>query len=183
MSMPDELTTPRLRLRPYRWQDLDDIMAYATSETWARYLPVPWPYTRRDGERFLASQVLLDREREPCWAIEFEGHVVGGVNLRLSFEHRLGELGYALAEALWGRGLTTEAVRVVVASAFETYPDLNRIRASADARNVGSLRVMEKLGMTREGHLRQNRLFRGELTDEVWCGLLRDEWSGVPYPS
>src|SRR5690606_9562843 len=84
MGMPDELATPRLRLRPYRWQDLDDIMAYATSANWARYLPVPWPYSRRDGERFLASQVLLDREREPCWAIEIDGHVVGGVNLRLS---------------------------------------------------------------------------------------------------
>jgi RimJ/RimL family protein N-acetyltransferase len=176
MGMPDELATPRLRLRPYRWQDLDDIMAYATSANWARYLPVPWPYSRRDGERFLASQVLLDREREPCWAIEIDGHVVGGVNLRLSPEARLGEVGYALAEPLWGQGFATEAVRAVVTSAFETYPELNRIRASADARNVGSLRVMEKLGMMREGQLRQNRLFRGELTDEVWCGVLRGEW-------
>ena len=95
MGMPDELVTPRLRLRLYRWQDLDDIMAYATSANWARYLPVPWPYSRRDGERFLASQVLLDREREPCWAIEIEGHVVGGVNLRLSPEAP-GEGSYCL---------------------------------------------------------------------------------------
>lgn len=183
MAMPEELTTPRLRLRPYRWLDLDDVMAYATSETWARYLPVPWPYTLHDGERFLASQVLLDREREPCWAIELDGHVVGGVNLRLSLEHRLAELGYALAHPLWGQGLTTEAVRAIVQCAFDTYPDLNRIRAVADARNVGSLRVLQKVGMAREGQLRQNRLFRGELTDEVWYGLLRSEWHGVPYAS
>ena len=42
----------------------------------------------------------------------------------------------------------------------------------ADARNLGSLRVMEKLGMVREGVLRQNRLVRGEFIDEVWCGML-----------
>jgi ribosomal-protein-alanine N-acetyltransferase len=46
----------------------------------------------------------------------------------------------------------------------------------ADARNIGSLRVMEKLGMVREGVLRQNRLVRGEFIDEVWCGMLRTEW-------
>jgi RimJ/RimL family protein N-acetyltransferase len=46
----------------------------------------------------------------------------------------------------------------------------------ADARNLASLRVMEKLGMVREGVLRQNRLVRGEFIDEVWCGVLRTEW-------
>jgi RimJ/RimL family protein N-acetyltransferase len=46
----------------------------------------------------------------------------------------------------------------------------------ADARNISSLRVMEKLGMVREGVLRQNRLVGGECIDEVWCGVLRPEW-------
>ncbi len=59
---------------------------------------------------------------------------------------------------------------------FATYAHLNRLRAMADARNVGSLRVMEKLGMTREGVLRQNRRVRGEFIDETWCGVLRSEW-------
>lgn len=178
MAMPAEITTRRLRLRPYRWQDLDDIMAYATDADWARYLPVPWPYTRHDGERFLASRFLLEAERESCWAIEHEGRVVGGINVKYWPEHRLAELGYALARSLWGRGLTAEAARAVVRAAFEADPHLNRVRAAADPRNLGSLRVMDKLGMTREGVLRQNRLFRGELTDEAWCGVLRSEFKG-----
>lgn len=178
MAMPEEITTPRLRLRPYRWQDLDDVMLYATDADWARYLPVPWPYSRRDGERFLASQVLLEAGRASCWAIEHEGRAVGGINLRYWPEHRLAELGYALARSLWGRGLTTEAARAVVRAAFDNDPQLNRVRAAADPRNIGSLRVMDKLGMTREGVLRQNRLFRGELTDEAWCGVLRSEFTG-----
>ncbi len=177
MALPDELITPRLRLRPYRWQDLDDVMAYATDAEWARYLPVPWPYTRRDGERFLASQVLLDAERVSCWAIEHEQRVVGGINLRHVPEHRLAELGYAVARRLWGHGVATEAARAVMRAAFAADPALNRIRACADPRNIRSLRVMDKLGMTREGVLRQNRLARGELTDESWCGVLRDEFA------
>jgi ribosomal-protein-alanine N-acetyltransferase len=72
--------------------------------------------------------------------------------------------------------LATEAARAAVDVAFSAYTDLNRMRAMADARNVASLHVMEKLGMVREGVLRQNRLVRGEFINEVWCGVLRTEW-------
>jgi RimJ/RimL family protein N-acetyltransferase len=72
--------------------------------------------------------------------------------------------------------LATEAARAIMEAAFAAYASLHRIRAMADARNIGSLRVMEKLGMVREGVLRQNRLVRGEFIDEVWCGVLRPEW-------
>jgi ribosomal-protein-alanine N-acetyltransferase len=52
-----------------------------------------------------------------------------------------------------------------------------RVYATADARNIASRRVMEKLGMRLEATLRMHRLdARGELLDEVWYGLLREEW-------
>jgi ribosomal-protein-alanine N-acetyltransferase len=74
------------------------------------------------------------------------------------------------------RGLATEAARAVITEAFEAYPQLMRVRAMADARNIRSHRVLEKIGMVREGLLRQNRLVRGALLDEVWYGVLRPEW-------
>ena len=58
--LPDIIETPRLRLRGFRLQDLDDVLSYASDPEWARYLPVPQPYTRAEAERFLAGQVLLD---------------------------------------------------------------------------------------------------------------------------
>jgi hypothetical protein len=58
-----------------------------------------------------------------------------------------------------------------------------RVRATCDARNTQSIRVMEKLGMTREALLRSDRFFRGELTDEAICGLLRSEWMRDPRGS
>lgn len=85
-------------------------------------------------------------------------------------------MGYSIARSYWGRGLATEAARAVMEAAFAAYASLHRIRAMAKARNISSLRVMEKLGMIREGVLRQNRLVRGECIDEVWCGVLRPEW-------
>jgi [ribosomal protein S5]-alanine N-acetyltransferase len=174
--LPDIIETARLRLRPFRLRDVDDVLVYATDPEWARYLPVPQPYTQADAEKFIAGQVLLDCEVHPAWAIEHAGAVIGGINLRFHFDHHIGEMGYSIARNCWGRGLATEAARAVMEAAFAVYTSLNRIRAMADARNIGSLRVMEKLGMVREGVLRQNRLVRGEYIDEVWCGMLRPEW-------
>lgn len=126
---------------------------------------------------FLARQVLLDRVTNPTWAIVHDKSVVGGINIRLDFEHLRGELGYSIARPLWGQGLTTEAARAVLDAAFRVHNDLRRVRASADARNLASQRVMEKLGMQREALLRQDRLTRGELWDVVWFGI-RGEWHG-----
>jgi [ribosomal protein S5]-alanine N-acetyltransferase len=177
VCMPDEIRTARLVLRPFRDTDVDDVMTYATDEAWGRFLPVPQPYGRADAERFLAAEAASDRAQQPSWAAVLEGRVVGGINLRISAEHRLAEIGYALARRVWGQGLATEAAQAVVDTAFRTLPDLNRIRAVADSRNVASLRLLAGLGMRREGVLRQNRVLRGAVVDEVWCGILRHEWA------
>ena len=177
--LSDIIETKQLRLRPFRLHDVTSVLGYASDPEWARYLPVPQPYTTADAERFIAGQLLLDRERHPTWAIEHNEIVIGGINIRFDFDNRVGELGYSIARSYWGRGLTTEAAQAVMDAAFVAYANLNRIRAMADARNIGSLRVMEKIGMIREGILRQNRMVRGECIDEVWCGVLRTEWDAL----
>ncbi len=173
---PTELRTERLLLRPFRFDDLDDVVAYATDEEWSHYLfGIPQPYTRRSGEEFVAKAVLTEWEREPMLAIVLNGKVIGGVTLRVEREHRLAELGYSIGLEHWGKGLAVEAARALIGWAFPAY-DLQKIYARADAHNRRSWRVMEKLGMTREGLLRSHRLVRGERDDEVIYGLLRPEW-------
>ena len=53
---------------------------------------------------------------------------------------------------------------------------IEKVFAQADTRNRQSIRVMEKCGMKQEAFLRKHRHFRGEQVDEIWCGLLREEW-------
>ena len=53
---------------------------------------------------------------------------------------------------------------------------LHKVFARADLRNVASWRVMEKLGMAREGVLRSHTRLRDEYFDDVYYGILRDEW-------
>ena len=170
---PPELRTPRLLLRPYRFDDVDAVFAYGSDEEWGRYLDVPQPYTRRSAEEDVARAILAD-EASPMWAIVHEGSVRGGITL-IDRGAAAAELGYSLARPLWGRGLMTEAATAVVAHGFETL-GLVRIYASTDVRNTASWRVMEKLGMQREALMRRHRLIRGEYVDEVFYAILREEW-------
>lgn len=179
MPEPVTLTTERLTLRPYRFEDVDAIMAYVTDPDWSRYLlPVREHYTRTDAEEYIAGSILLDWKEHLRWAIVHEGVVSGGFDLRVDHAKSVGEIGYSLAPELWGRGLTPEAAGAVLDWAFPHF-DLEKVCAFADSRNTQSWRVMEKLGMQREGLFRSARVHRGERFDEVWYGILRGEWEST----
>ncbi len=175
MDEHPELRTDRLHLRPWRFGDVADVMDYATDAEWARYLAVPDPYVSRSAEEFIANAVIADLEVQRQWAIVHEGKVSGGINLTVH-DPGSAEMGYSIARPLWGRGLMTEAAGAVVAHGFGEW-GLARIQATADVRNKGSWRVMEKLGMKREGVLRSHRLIRGERVDDVLYAILAEEWA------
>lgn len=174
--LPEVMHTPRTTLRPFEFADVDDVFAYASDPEWSRYVPVPQPYSMDAAKQFIALQTLQDRATHPSWAIEYAGTVIGGINIRFHFDYRIGEMGYSIARSCWGQGLMTEVAQTVVDQAFTAYAELHKVRAMADARNIGSRRVMEKLGMKQEGLLRQNRYSQDEFMDEAWYGLLRTEW-------
>lgn len=175
--LPETIATPRLTLRSFRFEDVDDVLAYADDEEWSKYLiSVSHPYQRSDAVQFVARQVLLDRAVFPSWAVVVDGAVVGSINLRFTLDYLVAEMGWSLTRRLWGQGVVTEAVSAVIESAFRTHPRLTRISAKADTRNLASLRVMEKIGLKREGVLRSCRLSREGLVNEAIYGLLRSDW-------
>ena len=170
-----ELKTERLLLRPFELDDVDDVLEYASDPEFGRYLGLPRPYTRDHAVEFVARQVLADWATRPVFAIVFEEVVIGGIGLRVDGRNDRAELGYALARPQWGRGLTPEAVRAVFGWAFERY-GLHKIGAYAALGNRRSWRVMEKLDMTREAVLRGHDKIWGEYVDDVYYGILREEW-------
>ena len=170
-----ELNTEQLLLRPFDFRDVDDVLGYSSESEFGRYLPVPQPYARDDAVEFVARQVLAEWSARPAFAMVFDGHVVGGLGLRVDMRHEMAELGYALAKRHWGKELTLEATQAVVGWGFERY-SLHKIYARADLRNRQSWRVMEKLGMVREGVLRSHAKPRDERVDDIYYGVLREEW-------
>jgi RimJ/RimL family protein N-acetyltransferase len=109
------------------------------------------------------------------WAICLDGAVIGGVRLTLE-RSGSGTLGYGIGTEHWGRGIATEAVREVVRYAFEELR-LHRVQAWVFANNAASQRVLEKVGFSYEGVLREKVAWGDTRVDDKVFGLLRHEWT------
>lgn len=176
VELPRFLRGERVVLRTWKLADVDDVLAYAVDPEWGRYIPTPFPYTRSDAEVFVAQQRLNDGSQIASWAITLAGQeAIGSIELRREVPHRA-NLGYAIARSFWGQGLTTEAAHLVIDTAFTHWPDLHKIFAYCDERNVASERVLLKLGLAPEGRLRGHFRHRAEFIHALQFGILRPEW-------
>ena len=177
MTKPATIRTQRLLLRPFELKDVNDVFDYASDTEWSRFLPVASPYTVRDAEAFMARQILKNWDEKPRFAIEFKGVVVGSVKLTIEKPLSIASLRYSIARPCWNLGLMTETVTAVVGWGFDEF-GLQKVYSRMDVENVGSWRVMEKVGMTREGTLRSHGVNRGVRHDYHYYGILRSEWEG-----
>jgi [ribosomal protein S5]-alanine N-acetyltransferase len=154
MDWPATVNTGRLVLRRPVDADASAIFdGYAQDPDAVRYLT--WrPHTGIDQTHaFLADcRAGWDRQSHLTWALTLVGddRLIGMIAVRPhAFKP---DLGYALAKPYWGNGFMTEAGRAIVRVAFAN-PAVHRVWAVCDVDNRGSARVLEKLGMTREGVL------------------------------
>jgi RimJ/RimL family protein N-acetyltransferase len=174
------LETPRLALRELRDSDFERIHAYASDHEVVRYLD--WgPSSVEDTTQFLAL-VRDARTTTPrtayhlAIALRTDDRAVGTCRIEIRDAVRqTGDLGYVLDRAHWGRGYATEASRALLAFGFERL-GLHRIWATCDVRNAASSRVLEKLGMGREGRLRHDVQRKGAWHDSYLYAILEQDW-------
>ncbi|MDP2270195.1 MAG: GNAT family protein [Archangium sp.] len=93
-------------------------------------------------------------------------------------EHREAQLWFTLRHDLWGKGFASEVLPALLDFAFDELK-LHRVYGDCDPRNVGSARVMERAGMRREGHLRENWWLKGEWCDSLLFAVLNQEWPAL----
>ena len=173
MTEPTELRTDRMLLRPFSLSDVDDVLEYGSDPEWAAFYD--HPYDRGEAEDMVARAVATSWDEHPWFALELDGKVIG--TALLSLERRdIANLGYDVARPHWGKGLATEAARAVVDWGFREMP-LIKVAAFTNPRNRQSWRVMEKIGMAREGLLR-----RGQRGDLFAYGVLREDWTSDRGP-
>ena len=182
MALPDfPITTERLVLRPFEPGDGPALGAIYGSEENCRYLYCE-PFDEVGTITALAKRLALpafdgdDQVLNLAAVLRETDEVVADL---LFFyrrhAHRQGEIGYVLQPAAHGKGLATEGMAAMVRVGFES-AGVHRIEARCDARNTASIRVMAKLGMRQEAHLRENEFVKGEWTDEIVYALLAEEW-------
>ena len=175
-TFPKSIKTKRLLLRPYRWDDIADLLSFAVEERWSRYIRAPYPYNRKDAQEFLADRVGLSRLDQNVWCLEKENQMIDDAGFGWHKKNSAAEIAYSLNPNFWSQGLTTEACKAIINVAFNHDQSLNRVFAAIDTRNIPSIKVAQKIGMKCEGILRQNRRQKGVLIDEAWYSILRKEW-------
>lgn len=115
----------------------------------------------------LTYPLVIERRRD--------GAAIGAVTIGIdSFEHRRAELGYILRRDAWGHGYGTEAARLARDFAFDHLGAV-RLWAVSDPDNPASSRVLEKIGMRREGVLRSDLVVHGRRRDSVLHAMLADD--------
>ena len=172
------LQTERLTLRLHALSDIPALMPLiGAREVAATTLRIPHPYTESDAQDFMAGmqEELLNGSGLRLGIVVRESDTLcGGVGLRTESDHRRAELGYWIDVPYWGKGYATEAARAIVKYGFETL-GLHRIFASHFAHNLGSARVLRKIGMRHEGSQRGHILKWGEFVDIEMYGMVASD--------
>ncbi|MFI1988621.1 GNAT family N-acetyltransferase [Actinoplanes sp. NPDC020271] len=179
------MATERLILRRFRASDAPALAEYRSDPDVARYQSWDAPFALQKAE-IAVRNFAASSPDAPGWfqyAIEHstERRLIGDVGVRLHDNLKQAEIGFTLATAYQGKGLATEAVSAVLDRLFRLQ-GLHRVMGECDARNTRSAALMERLGFTREGLLRQQTFIKGEWTDDLLFGLLAPEWPARETP-
>ncbi len=179
------LETERLLLRKMKLEDARDLFEYASDPEVTRFTTWSTHQSLQESEEFLRSVLeQYAKQAVASWGVVHKGDVkligVCGFNAWW-LDHARAEMGYALSRKYWGQSLMTEAVQAVVDFGFRTM-ELNRIQAVCNIENAASARVMEKVGMTYEGTLREYSFSKGHYSNLKMYSILRREWDVKASP-
>ncbi len=158
-----EIHTPRLILRPFREEDYGNLYEFLfqlRDNEFEGYPGITW----ENGQEHLAYRLGSE---EFC-AVEFRetGRVIGNIS-REKREFNALELGYIINRDYRRRGYALEALTAVMADAFRA--NVHRVYAECDPRNESSWRLLERAGLRREAHFRQNLFFHRDADGKpVW---------------
>ena len=182
------LTTDRLWLREFAEHDWPAVLAYQSDPRYLRYYP--WTHRTEEDVRDFVRTFLAWRQEHPRAKFQFavilraEDLLIGNCGIRKSSQvlthletsgTREADIGYELDSRYCGQGYATEAARALLAFGFGDL-GLHRIWSHCISENVASARVLEKIGMQREGLLRENVWMKDRWWDTLLYAILDREW-------
>jgi len=171
------METERLIIRRFRPEDWKDLHEYLSQEEVVKYEP----YDVFSEEA--SKQEAIDRaENDDFWAVCLKGtdKLIGNIYFAKQ-DFDTWELGYVFNSRYHGKGYATEASRAVMNDVFIN-KNAHRVIAMCNVLNTSSWKLLERLGMRREGHLHQNIYFKKDENDQpIWAdtfeyAILKAEW-------
>jgi len=175
------LETARLILREYQESDFESVHKYASDPEVVRYMEFG-PNTETDTMYFIRSQIQHQNEQprrvfDLALVSKAEAQLIGACSIVVANpQNREGFIGYILNKDHWNQGYITEAADEIIKFGIKELR-LHRIYATCHPDNIGSYRVMEKIGMRREGLLREDKFVRGHWRDSLIYSILEHEFT------
>lgn len=181
--LPLPLSSRRLSLRDYTLADIPSVYAYVQDKAYWQYQRAE-PPTSAQIEALL--QLVIQDQGSPTRLMYFlaavrkdTGEVIGEAVLKvLNPAERQGEIGFGVAPKFWKQGYGTEIGAAVLDAAFQHFK-LHRVAAICTPDNKGSIRILQKLGMAREGLLRDVHYGRGKWWSTVIYSMLDQEYAKI----
>ena len=175
-----DFTTDRLLLKEVTKKDTEAIFKIQSMPEVDEFntlgIPESIKVTKKVVQPYLTDQKQKER-RLYYWTIRLKekDEIIGTCGLSLAAERfRMGEIYYSLIPSFWGKGLGTEVAQGLVNFGFN-YLRLHRIEAGVATKNNRSIKVLEKIGMKREGIRRKILPIRGEWIDNYHYAILEED--------
>ncbi len=177
------LTTRRLTIRDYAATDAPAVFAYTQDPAYWQFQSAEAPMAAQIDT--LLQWVVKEQAVQPrtmfflAAARKDTGEIVGeGVLKIINPAERQGEIGFGVAPKHWRQGFGAELATALVDVAFKHFK-LHRVAAQCSPDNKGSIRIMQKLGMAREGLLRDIHFARGRWWSTVIYAVLDQEYAKI----
>jgi [ribosomal protein S5]-alanine N-acetyltransferase len=182
---PVELPGVRVLLREVVPQDLEGAFDMVSDPEWSAWLALEPIESRAAEADALAEMMALARETPRVQyhlivTLAATGEMLGMCRIGVTNgRHRAADIGYGIRRPFWRQGLATETAGLLIAFGFGTLR-MHRVWATHHPENVASARVLEKVGMTRDGRIRDHLLAHGAWRDSITWSILEDEWRNTP---
>jgi len=167
----------KTRLRRVERDDIPTFVRWFTDPEVREFLTIYQPFSTAEEEKWFEAQ-LDDRDSE-MFAIETaDGVHIGNIALHnVNWQYRHAGLGIVIGEKeYWGKGYGSDAVRTLVRFAFQEM-NMHRVFLRVRDDNARGIRAYEKCGFQHEGRLREAIYSNGRYYDELWMGILGQEFN------
>jgi RimJ/RimL family protein N-acetyltransferase len=167
------IKTKNLLIRKFEFKDWQDVYEYTSDSNVMRYIP-EGVFTEEAAKEFVNKNMGDNAEKFPV--LIMDGNIlIGHIVFYKYFGEHTYEIGWVFNPKYHNKGYASEAAQAILKFGFEKMK-LHRIIATCQPQNIPSYRVMEKIGMRREGYFKKCIPKGNEWWDEYYYAILEEEW-------
>jgi RimJ/RimL family protein N-acetyltransferase len=159
---------PKIKLSSLEIKDADSIVKQANNiNIWINLTDIfPSPYKKSDAIEFI--KISKNIEPQTIFKISYKNKFAGIISItpKSGMYKNTGEIGYWIGEEFWGKGIVSDAIKLILDYTKKTFPEIKKVYALVFDFNKASMRVLEKNGFVEEAVLK-NAAIKNEKTVNI----------------